>query len=48
MVQTASQFAQLLGLSLRNEFHKAFRDQHAERQAKGFGSGEHYVALLYC
>lgn len=48
MVRTASLFAQLLELFPRTEFQKAVRKHHAERYAKGFGSWEHFVAMLFC
>lgn len=48
MVRTASLFAQLLDLFPRMEFQRAVRHHQAERYAKGFGSWDQFVAMLFC
>jgi len=48
MVRTASLFAQLLDLFPRIEFQRAVTRHRAERYAKGFGSWDQFVAMLFC
>jgi len=48
MVRTASLFAQLLDLFPRTEFLRAVRQHQAERYAKGFGSWNQFVSMLFC
>ena len=48
MVFATSLFSQLLSLIPRNEFHRAVRDHHAERGAKGLTSWAHFVSMMFC
>src|SRR5262245_51615033 len=39
---------QLLQIFPRNEFQQAVKQTKSERHARGFGSWDHFVAMLYC
>ena len=39
---------QLLQIFPRNEFHQAVKQTKSERHARGFGSWDHFVAMLFC
>jgi hypothetical protein len=39
---------QLLQVFPRNEFHQEVKATKAERHARGFGSWDHFVAMLFC
>lgn len=48
MVRHASLFSQLSGLFNKNQFQALVRRHGAERYSKGFGSWDHFVAMLFC
>jgi hypothetical protein len=48
MVSVASLFSQVLSLFPRTEFQAAVNQHRAERHAKGFGSWDQFVAMLFC
>ena len=48
MVRHASLFSQLVGLFHRGQFFNLVFRHQAERYAKGFGSWDHFVAMLFC
>ena len=48
MNRFCSIFGQLLKLFPRTEFHRLVRQTRAERHARGFGSWEQFVAMLFC
>jgi hypothetical protein len=39
---------QLLQIFSRNDFQEAVKQTKAERHARGFGSWDHFVAMLFC
>src|SRR3990172_10160666 len=43
-----SLFSQMLKLIPRTEFAQMVKQTHAERHARGFGSWDHLVAMLFC
>lgn len=48
MLRHSSLFCQLLEVFPRREFHSIVRDIGTERHSKGFGSWDHFVAMLFC
>lgn len=48
MVRCASLLTQVMGLFYRRQFHELVVKYRAERYAKGFNSGDHFVAMLFC
>ena len=48
MVRCASLFSQLIALFNRNQFYQLVIKHKAERYSKGFGSWDHFVAMLFC
>jgi len=48
MVRCASLFSQLVALFSRGQFHHLVKKHRAERYSKGFGSWDHFVAMLFC
>lgn len=48
MVRHASLFSQLVALFHRGQFSNLVFRHQAERYAKGFGSWDHFVAMLFC
>jgi len=48
MVRHASLFSQLVALFHRGHFFNLVFRHQAERYAKGFGSWDHFVAMLFC
>jgi hypothetical protein len=48
MVRHASLFSQLVALFHRQRFHELVYRHRSERYAKGYGSWEHFVAMLFC
>jgi len=47
-VSTRSLFSQILSVISRRDFERHVRDLQAERAAKGFGSWDQFVAMLFC
>jgi hypothetical protein len=48
MVRCASLFSQVVGLFSRREFYQLIVKHSAERYSKGYGSWDHFVAMLFC
>lgn len=48
MPRFCSIFSQLLQLFSRNDFQKAVKETKAERHARGFGSWDQFIAMLFC
>lgn len=48
MTRFCSIFSQLLQLFSRNDFQKAVKETKAERHARGFGSWDQFIAMLFC
>jgi hypothetical protein len=48
MVRCASLFSQLVALFNRTQFYHLVKEHRAERYSKGFGSWDHFVAMLFC
>jgi Transposase DDE domain/Domain of unknown function (DUF4372) len=48
MVRCASLFSQLLAVFSRRQFYRLVIDHKAERYSKGFGSWDHFAAMLFC
>ena len=48
MVRHASLFSQIVGFFDRNHFSALVSKQQAEKNAKGFKSWDHFVAMLFC
>ena len=48
MVRCASLFSQLLGLFNRRKFYELVLQHSAERYSKGYGSWDHFAAMLFC
>jgi len=41
-------FSQLVASFSRGQFHNLVKKHGAERYSKGFGSGDHFIAMLFC
>ena len=48
MVRCASLFSQLVALFSRRHFYQLVRKHRAEHYSKGYGSWDHFVAMLFC
>jgi len=48
MVRHASLFSQLVAIFNRAQFHNLIFKHKAEKFSKGFGSWDHFVAMLFC
>lgn len=48
MVRCASLFSQLVALFGKGQFYHLVKEHRAERYCKGFGSWDHFVAMLFC
>ena len=48
MVRCASLFSQLIAVFNRNQFYHLVIKHKAERYSKGFGSWDHFIAMLFC
>ena len=48
MVRHASLFSQLVALFNRQKFYELVFMHKAERYSKGFGSWDHFIAMLFC
>lgn len=48
MVRHASLFSQLVALFSRQKFYELVFRHHSERYSKGFGSWDHFIAMLFC
>src|SRR4030042_46560 len=48
MVRCASLFSQLVALFNKGQFYHLVKEHPANRYSKGFGSWDHFVAMLFC
>jgi hypothetical protein len=48
MVRHASLFSQLVALFNRQKFYGLVFRHNPERYSKGFGSWDHFIAMLFC
>ena len=48
MVRHASFFSQLVAVFDRQEFYGLVFRNNSERYSKGFGSWDHFIAMLFC
>ena len=48
MVRCASLFSQLVAMFSKQKFYQLVKEHQTERYSKGYGSWDHFVAMLFC